>query len=154
MSRSGTPPEYRRGTVRPEGTIGGAFRGEKDQYVAYGDDGFHKQDNADPAERAPHQRQYSQSRYDVSHPVEAKPRSDVDVVPRKWQAEAACRGQRASNILGAGRGPRALLNRSWSLITEELGLTREAVYRGLAVLEREQRIARHDDGITLATFRS
>jgi len=33
------------------------------------------------------------------------------------------------------RSSTALLNRSWTLIAEELGLTREAVYRALAVLE-------------------
>ena len=50
-----------------------------------------------------------------------------------------------------GDPPRALLNRSWTLIAEELGLTREAVYRALAVLERERRIARHDGCVTLVS---
>ena len=50
-----------------------------------------------------------------------------------------------------GDPPRALLNRSWTLIAEELGLTREAVYRALAMLERERRIARHDGGVTLVS---
>jgi hypothetical protein len=58
-----------------------AFRRKNDQHVAHGDDGFHKQ--ADPAGRAPHhERQYSQPRYDVSHPLEAKPPSDVGAVFR------------------------------------------------------------------------
>jgi len=57
-------------------------------------------------------------------------------------------------LQATGDPPRALLNRSWTLIAEELGLTREAVYRALAVLERERRIARHDGVITLITSRS
>ena len=48
-----------------------------------------------------------------------------------------------------GDPPWVLLNRSWTLIAEELGLTREAVYRALAVLERERRIGRHDGVISL-----
>ena len=57
-------------------------------------------------------------------------------------------------LQATGDSPQILLNRSWTLIAEELGLTREAVYRALAVLERAGRIARHDGGITLATPRS
>jgi CRP-like cAMP-binding protein len=48
-----------------------------------------------------------------------------------------------------GNPQRVMLNRSWTLIAEELGLTREAVYRALATLERERRIARHDGGVGL-----
>ena len=51
----------------------------------------------------------------------------------------------------ADDSPPASLNRSWTLIAEELGLTREAVYRALAVLERERRIERHDGGVTLVS---
>jgi len=54
-------------------------------------------------------------------------------------------------LRATGDPPRALLTRSWTLIAEELGLTREAVYRALAVLERERRIARRDGSITLVT---
>jgi len=57
-------------------------------------------------------------------------------------------------LQATGDSPQILLNRSWTLVAEELGLTREAVYRALAVLERAGRIARHDGGITLATPRS
>jgi CRP-like cAMP-binding protein len=48
-----------------------------------------------------------------------------------------------------GDPPRVLLHRSWTLIAEELGLTREAVYRALATLERERRIGRRDGVVSL-----
>ncbi len=48
-----------------------------------------------------------------------------------------------------GDPPRVLLNRSWTLIAEELGLTREAVYRALAILERERRIGRREGVVSL-----
>lgn len=54
-------------------------------------------------------------------------------------------------LQATGDTPRALLNRSWTLIAEELGLTREALYRALAMLEREHRIERNDGGVTLVT---
>lgn len=41
------------------------------------------------------------------------------------------------------------LKRSWTLIAEELGLTREAVYRALAVPERQGRIKRVDGVVNL-----
>ena len=41
------------------------------------------------------------------------------------------------------------VERSWTLIAEELGLTREAVYRALATLERERRIGRRDGVVSL-----
>ena len=85
--------KYRRGTVKAEGSFGGAFRCKNDQHVADGDDGFNKQDEANPAGRAPHHEcQYSQPRYDVSHPLEAKPPGDVGAAFRKRQAEDVCRG--------------------------------------------------------------
>ena len=48
-----------------------------------------------------------------------------------------------------GNPPRVMLNRAWTLIAEELGLTREAVYRALAMLERERRIVRRDGVVSL-----
>ena len=48
-----------------------------------------------------------------------------------------------------GDSLRIPLKRSWTLIAEELGLTREAVYRALAVLERQRRVARDDGFIGL-----
>lgn len=48
-----------------------------------------------------------------------------------------------------GDPPRVSLNRSWTLIAEELGLTREAVYRVLAMLERERRIGRRQGVVNL-----
>ncbi len=53
------------------------------------------------------------------------------------------------SLHATGDPPRVLLSRSWTLIAEELGLTREAVYRTLAMLERERRIARHDGVVDL-----
>ena len=52
-------------------------------------------------------------------------------------------------LYATGIPPRVALNRSWTLIADELGLTREAVYRALAMLERERRIARHDGVVSL-----
>jgi DNA-binding IclR family transcriptional regulator len=45
--------------------------------------------------------------------------------------------------------PRVAVRRSWTLIADELGLSREAVYRALATLERDRRIVRHDDQVSL-----
>jgi CRP/FNR family transcriptional regulator, dissimilatory nitrate respiration regulator len=42
----------------------------------------------------------------------------------------------------AGDPPRVPLARSWTLVAEELGLTREALYRALAKLERQELIRR------------
>jgi hypothetical protein len=55
-------------------------------------------------------------------------------------------------LYATGSPPRVMLNRSWTLIAEGLGLTREAVYRARAVLERERRIARHDGAVTLISL--
>ncbi len=51
----------------------------------------------------------------------------------------------------SGKPPSVLLRRSWTLIADELGLTREAVYRALASLEREGRIERSDNTVRLNT---
>ena len=45
--------KHRREAVNTEGAFGGAFRCKNEQHVARGDDGFHKQDEADRAGRAP-----------------------------------------------------------------------------------------------------
>ena len=50
-----------------------------------------------------------------------------------------------------GDPPCVPLKRSWTLIAEELGLTREAVYRALAALERQGRIMRRDGLVHLVT---
>jgi CRP-like cAMP-binding protein len=42
-----------------------------------------------------------------------------------------------------------MLRRSWTSVAEELGLTREAVYRALAALELQGRIARGGDCVRL-----
>ena len=42
-------------------------------------------------------------------------------------------------------------NRSWTLIADELGLTREALYRTLAKLERQQQINRQPDAVYLSS---
>ena len=45
--------------MHAEGAFGGALRCKNDQHVADGDDGFNKQDDADPARGAlRHERQY------------------------------------------------------------------------------------------------
>lgn len=48
-----------------------------------------------------------------------------------------------------GSPPRVALRRSWTLIADELGLSREVVYRALATLERDKRIVRHNDLVSL-----
>jgi CRP/FNR family transcriptional regulator, dissimilatory nitrate respiration regulator len=54
----------------------------------------------------------------------------------------------------SGKPPIVMLHRSWTLIADELGLTREAVYRALASLEREGRIERSDNAVRLNTSRT
>jgi CRP-like cAMP-binding protein len=49
----------------------------------------------------------------------------------------------------SGNPPRVALQRSWTLIADELGLTREAVYRALAALERDGRILRNAGTVCL-----
>lgn len=49
----------------------------------------------------------------------------------------------------SGNPPAMLQRRSWTLIADELGLTREAVYRALASLEREGRIERSGNRVQL-----
>ena len=46
-----------------------------------------------------------------------------------------------------GNPPHVATDRSWTLIADELGLTREALYRTLAKLERQQRINRRPDAV-------
>ena len=48
-----------------------------------------------------------------------------------------------------GNPPLAVIDRTWTEIAAELDLTREAVYRSLAALEREGRIVRHESAVTL-----
>ena len=48
-----------------------------------------------------------------------------------------------------GSPSHVLLRRSWTLIAEELGLTREAVYRALATLEQQGQIARREGRVHL-----
>jgi hypothetical protein len=57
----------------PKGAFSRAFRCKNEQHVAHGDDGFNKQNDADPAWDTPrHERQYGQSRHDVTNTLEAK----------------------------------------------------------------------------------
>jgi CRP/FNR family transcriptional regulator, dissimilatory nitrate respiration regulator len=53
------------------------------------------------------------------------------------------------HLNASGNPPVVSLRRSWTTIADELGLTREAVYRALASLEREGRIARSDHAVKL-----
>jgi hypothetical protein len=48
-----------------------------------------------------------------------------------------------------GSPPSVVLDRTWSEVAPEVGLTREAVYRALAVLERERRINQRKGVIAL-----
>ena len=43
------------------------------------------------------------------------------------------------------------MRRSWTQIADELGLTREAVYRALATLERQKLVSRHAGVVCLTT---
>ena len=52
-------------------------------------------------------------------------------------------------LYAAGHPPVVAVHRSWTLIADELGLTREAVYRALATLERQGQIGRRDGAIEL-----
>jgi CRP-like cAMP-binding protein len=45
--------------------------------------------------------------------------------------------------------PRMPIRRSWTQVADELGLTREAVYRALAMLERQRRISRDAGAVCL-----
>lgn len=53
-----------------------------------------------------------------------------------------------------GDPPHVASDRSWTLIADELGLTREALYRTLAKLERDQRISRQPSGVYLPSVAS
>jgi CRP-like cAMP-binding protein len=54
----------------------------------------------------------------------------------------------------SGKPPIVILRRSWTLIADELGLTREAVYRALTSLEREGRIERSANAVRLNRSRT
>ena len=51
----------------------------------------------------------------------------------------------------SGSPPVALIRRSWTEIADELGLTREAVYRALARLEHQKLVSRHAGVVCLTT---
>jgi CRP-like cAMP-binding protein len=51
----------------------------------------------------------------------------------------------------SGNPPRAPIRRSWTQVADELGLTREVVYRVLAMLERQGRISREPGVVCLTT---
>jgi CRP/FNR family transcriptional regulator, dissimilatory nitrate respiration regulator len=76
---------------------------------------------------------------------------------RDLRARAELRGIRAAparimawlRMQASGNPPVVVTERTWSEIAAELGLTREAVYRGLAILERDGRIVRHDGKVVL-----
>jgi CRP-like cAMP-binding protein len=51
----------------------------------------------------------------------------------------------------SGNPPSVLTHRSWTQVADELGLTREAVYRALATLERHKRIIRGPGLVCLTT---
>jgi CRP-like cAMP-binding protein len=51
----------------------------------------------------------------------------------------------------SGNPPSVPMHRSWTQVADELGLTREAVYRALATLERQKRISRGLGFVSLTT---
>ena len=44
------------------------------------------------------------------------------------------------------------MHRSWTQVADELGLTREAMYRALATLERQKQISRGPGLVKLAPY--
>jgi CRP-like cAMP-binding protein len=54
-------------------------------------------------------------------------------------------------LRASGNPPIVSLRRSWSQVADEIGLTREAVYRALSTLEREGQISRNPDQVRLTT---
>lgn len=51
----------------------------------------------------------------------------------------------------SGNPPSVPMHRSWTQVADELGLTREVIYRTLAKLERQKRISRQPDFVELAS---
>jgi CRP-like cAMP-binding protein len=51
----------------------------------------------------------------------------------------------------SGNPPSVPMHRSWTQVADELGLTREVVYRALAALERQKRINRGPDFVGLTS---
>ena len=51
----------------------------------------------------------------------------------------------------SGNPPSVPMHRSWTQVADELGLTREVVYRALAMLERQKLIDRGADFVSLTT---
>ncbi len=58
------------------------------------------------------------------------------------------------HLRASGEPPMVTVSRAWTLIAGELGLSREALYRALAALEREGRIARLPGGVRLLVART
>ena len=52
----------------------------------------------------------------------------------------------------SGSPPRVQMRRSWTQVADELGLTREAAYRALAILERQGRISRSSGLVCLTAY--
>jgi CRP-like cAMP-binding protein len=76
---------------------------------------------------------------------------------RDLRARAELRGIRSAperimawlRMRAVGNPPAAVVDRTWTEIAAELGLTREAAYRALATLERSGRIVRSGGTVTL-----
>ena len=54
------------------------------------------------------------------------------------------------HLHAAGDPPNVPVHRPWTLIADELGMTREALYRALAKLERQGQIVRHAGSVDVA----
>jgi CRP-like cAMP-binding protein len=78
---------------------------------------------------------------------------------RDLRARAELRSIRAApervlawlRMRATGNPPSVALNRSWTEVAVEIGLTREATYRALARLERDGRIVREESRVRLGT---
>ena len=55
------------------------------------------------------------------------------------------------HLHASGSPPSVPMHRSWTQVADELGLTREVVYRALATLERQKRISRGSGFVSLMT---
>ena len=55
------------------------------------------------------------------------------------------------HLHASGNPPSVPMHRSWTQVADELGLTREVVYRALATLERQKRISRGPGFVSLTT---
>jgi CRP/FNR family transcriptional regulator, dissimilatory nitrate respiration regulator len=68
-----------------------------------------------------------------------------------YHCDAVAETDTVVRLHASGSPPVALIRRSWTEIADELGLTREAVYRALARLEHQKLVSRHAGVVCLTT---